>query len=104
MTSTSAGVDSVTFNAVSDPDDGTLSYAIYRDGGKTPIATITATSWPWALPVLHYRDSGLAAGSSHTYTVTASDGVNTSAKSLASAAVKVSASSPPLELLADGAC
>jgi len=97
VTSTSAGVDSVTFNAVSDPDDGTLSYAIYRDGGKTPIATtITATSWPWALPVLHYRDSGLAAGSSHTYTVTASDGVNTSAKSLASAAVKVSASSPPL--------
>ncbi len=96
VTSTSAGVDSVTFNAVSDPDDGTLSYAIYRDGGKTPIATITATSWPWALPVLHYRDSGLAAGSSHTYTVTASDGVHTSSKSAASAPVTVSATSPSL--------
>ena len=38
MISTSAGVDSVTFTAVSDPDDGTLTYAIYRDGGRTPIA------------------------------------------------------------------
>jgi len=96
VTSTSAGVDSVTFNAVSDSDDGTLSYAIYRDSGKTPIATISATSWPWALPVLHYRDAGLVPGSKHTYTVTASDGVSTSSKSPASAAVVVSSTSPSL--------
>ncbi|HXP20741.1 MAG TPA: LamG-like jellyroll fold domain-containing protein [Streptosporangiaceae bacterium] len=96
VASTSAGVDSVTFNAVSDSDDGTLSYAIYRDSGKTPIATLSATSWPWALPVLHYRDAGLVPGSSHTYTVTASDGVHTSSKSVASAPVTVSSKSPPL--------
>jgi hypothetical protein len=96
VTSTSAGVDSVSFNAVSDSDDGTLSYAIYRDSGKTPIATITATSWPWAEPVLHYRDAGLVAGSSHTYTVTASDGTNTSAKSPVSAKVTVASVSPSL--------
>jgi hypothetical protein len=106
VVSTSAGVDSVTFNAVSDPDVGTLTYAIYRDGGTSPIATITATSWPWALPVLHYRDAGLVAGSKHTYTVTASDGTLTTSKSPASASVVVSATSPsasyPQTVLADG--
>ncbi|MGC9961925.1 MAG: LamG domain-containing protein [Acidimicrobiales bacterium] len=77
VTSTAKGVDSVTFSAVSDPDVGTLSYAVYRDDGKTPIATLTATSWPWALPVLHCRDAGLKPGSVHTYTVVASTGVKT---------------------------
>jgi hypothetical protein len=96
VTSTSAGVESVTFTAVSDSDDGTLSYAIYRDGGKTPIATLAATSWPWALPVLHYRDAGLVPGSAHSYTVTASDGTLTSAKSAASAKVTVASTSPAL--------
>ena len=43
----------VSFPAVSSQDIGTLNYKIFRDGGKTPIATLTATSWPWALPVLH---------------------------------------------------
>ena len=96
VTSTSAGVESVTFTAVSDSDDGTLSYAIYRDGGTTPIATLAATSWPWALPVLHYRDAGLVAGSAHSYTVTASDGTHASAKSAASAKVTVASTSPSL--------
>jgi len=92
--STSAGVDSVTFTAVSDPDDGTLTYAIYRDGGRTPIASVKATSWPWAEPVLHYRDAGVKPGSAHTYAVTASDGTSASAKSPASATVTVSSTSP----------
>jgi Concanavalin A-like lectin/glucanases superfamily len=94
VTSTSAGVASVTFSAVSDPDDGTLTYAIYRDGGRKPIARLKATSWPWALPVVHYRDAGRARGSRHTYRVTASDGIRTSAKSPASASVKVALRSP----------
>jgi len=95
VTSTSAGVVSVAFSAVSDPDDGTLTYAIYADGGRKPIARLKATSWPWALPVLHYRDAGRAAGSRHTYRVTASDGTRTSAKSPASASVTVAAKNPP---------
>jgi hypothetical protein len=94
VTSTSAGVDSVSFPAVSSRDVGTLSYAIYRDSGTKPIATLTATSWPWALPVLHYQDTGLTPGSSHTYTYTASDGPHTTAKSPASASVTVASTSP----------
>ena len=46
VTSTSAGVDSVSFPATWSTDVGTLSYKIFRDGGSTPIATLTATSWP----------------------------------------------------------
>lgn len=94
VTSTQAGVDRVTFTGVSDPDDGTLTYAIYRSGVTAPVGTVTATSWPWALPVLHFQDTGLNPGSTYTYTVTASDGSITSPKSAASAAVTVSATSP----------
>ncbi len=94
MTSTTAGVDNVTFTGVSDPDDGTLTYSIYRNGVTNPVGTLTATSWPWALPVLHFEDTGLTPGSSHTYTVTASDGTLTTAKSPASASVTVASTSP----------
>jgi hypothetical protein len=94
VTSTSAGVDSVSFPAVSSQDIGTLSYKIFRDGGTTPIATLTATSWPWALPVLHYQDTGLTPGSVHTYAYQASDGLHGTAKSPASASVTVASSSP----------
>jgi hypothetical protein len=94
VTSTSAGIDSVSFPAVSSQDIGTLSYKIFRDGGTTPIATLTATSWPWALPVLHYQDTGLTPGSSHTYAYQASDGNHGTAKSPASAPVTVASSSP----------
>ncbi len=97
--STSKGVDSVTFPAVSTNDIGTLSYAIYRDSGTTPIATLTATSWPWALPVLHYRDAGLTPGATHTYRVTASNGTKTSAKSAASASVTVHGTNPAYSYL-----
>ena len=96
VTSTSAGVDTVTFKAVKDPDDGTLTYSIYRNGVTAPVGTLTATSWPWALPVLHFQDTGLTPGSTHTYTVTASDGTITSAKSPASASVTVASTSPTL--------
>jgi Concanavalin A-like lectin/glucanases superfamily len=95
VTSTSAGVDSVSFPAVSSHDVGTLSYRIYRDGGSTPIATLTATSWPWALPVLHYQDSGLAPGSTHTYTYAATDGTHLSGRSPVSASVTVASTIPP---------
>ena len=94
VTSTSTGTDTVQFSAVSSADVGTLNYNIYRDGGKTPIATLTATSWPWALPVLTYQDTGLTPGSSHTYTYAATDGTHLSGQSRASASVTVSSTSP----------
>jgi concanavalin A-like lectin/glucanase superfamily protein/beta-propeller uncharacterized protein DUF5122 len=96
VSSTSAGVDSVTFTAVSDRDNGTLTYNIYRDSGATPVGTVSAASWPWALPVLHFRDAGLAPGSAHTYRVSVTDGKNTTSKSAASAMVTVSSTNPPL--------
>jgi Concanavalin A-like lectin/glucanases superfamily len=96
VTSTSAGVDSVSFPAVSSQDIGLLTYKLFRDGGTTPIATLTATSWPWALPVLHYKDTGLTPGSSHTYFYQASDGIHGTAKSPVSAPVTVASSSPTL--------
>jgi Concanavalin A-like lectin/glucanases superfamily/Domain of unknown function (DUF5122) beta-propeller len=93
--STSSGVDSVTFSAVSTSDIGTLLYSIYRDSDTTPIGTLTETSFPWAIPVLHYRDAGLTPGSQHTYRVTVSNGNTTSAMSAASAAVTVASTNPP---------
>ena len=96
VTSTSAGTDTVQFPAVSSADVGTLTYSIYRDGGKTPVATLTATSWPWALPVLTYQDKGLAPGSVHTYSYAATDGTHLSGQSPASAPVTVASASPAL--------
>ena len=93
VTSTSSGVDSVSFPAVSSRDVGTLSYAIYRDGTK--IATADATSWPWALPVVRYRDAGLAPGSRHTYSYTVSDGHHVTKQSPVSAQVTVTGTNPP---------
>ena len=92
VTSTSSGVDSVSFPAVSSRDVGTLSYAIYRDGTK--IATVDATSWPWALPVVRYRDAGLKAGSRHTYSYSVSDGNHVTKQSPVSARVTVSGTNP----------
>jgi hypothetical protein len=94
VSSTSAGTDTVQFPAVSSMDVGTLTYNIYRDGGKTAIATLTATSWPWALPVLTYQDTGLTAGSAHTYTYAATDGTHLSGRSPASASVTVTSTNP----------
>jgi hypothetical protein len=88
--STSRGVDSVSFPAVSTSDVGKLTYAIYRNGRDAPIGKLTATSWPWALPILHYRDAGLRPRSRRNYRITVSDGTRTSRKSSASVPVTVS--------------
>ncbi len=80
---TAAGTLTVEFPAVLDADTGTLTYRIYRDGSNTALATLSAESWPWTRPVLRYDDTGLAAGSSHSYRVDATDGTRTSTRSTA---------------------
>jgi hypothetical protein len=45
---------------------GVWGYRVYRDGGTAPIATLNGAA-------TGYNDTGLAAGSTHTYTVTAFD-------------------------------
>ena len=48
-------------------DSPPITYEIYRDGGNTPIATTTDTT---------FEDQGLGASSTHTYTVDAVDVAN----------------------------
>jgi hypothetical protein len=62
----------VSWQATWDRDNANLSYSLFRDGGSTPIYTVAANSNFWTLPVFSYVDT-VAAGSSHTYTVTAKD-------------------------------
>ena len=80
---TAAGTLTVEVPTVEDADSGTLTYRIYRDNGSTPVNAQTAVSYPWSRPVLRFDDTGLAAGSTHSYRVSASDGTFTSAKSAA---------------------
>jgi hypothetical protein len=64
-------------------DASPITYRVYRDGDPTPVGETTATS---------YSDVGLAAGSTHTYTVDAVDpSDNASAMSGASDPVTVAA-------------
>ena len=94
VTATAAGRLTIVANGVADNNDGVLTYRLYRDGGNTPIATHTAESWPWSRPILRFEDSGLAAGSSHTYQLQANDGTTNGSRSPASAPVTVSGTAP----------
>ena len=94
---------SVRIRTSTDTDDGTLTYSLYRDGGTTPIWTSTANSLWWTRPQLTFNDTGLTAGSSHTYTVTASDGTNTTTSVPVSAVVPSTTGVYDSKVLADGA-
>jgi Glycosyl hydrolase family 26 len=83
--STSPGAIDVGWAASTDDRATTLVYQVYRDGGASPIGSVTSSS----TTTVSFSDSGLAAGSVHTYEVTANDGTNTSARSEASDPVTV---------------
>lgn len=79
---TAAAPNSTTINlswTASTDNVGVTSYRVFRDGGTTPIANVTGTT---------FSDFGLAVGSAHTYVVTAVDGAGN--QSAASNAVAVS--------------
>ena len=87
-----------------DTDDGELTYRIYKDGASTPVYTTTGNSLFWDRPQLRWTDTDVAPGETHSYRISASDGINTSAKSPAqSAIVATTAESYPARVLADGA-
>ncbi|MGF1343250.1 LamG-like jellyroll fold domain-containing protein [Streptomyces flavovirens] len=87
-----------------DTDDGELTYRIYKDGASTPVHTTTGFSVFWDRPQLRWTDTAVAAGETHSYRITASDGTNTSAKSPAqSATVSATAERYPARVLSDGA-
>ena len=67
------GQASVSWKATWDRDDGMLTYRLYRDAETTPIYTADADSRFWRIPDMAFTDSGLAAGSTHSYRLVVSD-------------------------------
>jgi hypothetical protein len=102
-TSLRPGQVQVSWRASNDTDDATLTYRVYRDGGSTPVRTVTAASWFWSRQQLDWIDTGLAKGSTHSYRVTASDGTTTTSASAVSVKVASAASTYAETVLADGA-
>ena len=98
------GTIQVRLRSVVDTDDNQLTYSVYRNGGTTPVWTGQATSWWWKQPQVTFTDSNVTPGTSYRYTVTASDGTNTSAKSAQVSATAVGAApSYAGQVIADGA-
>ncbi len=88
VTATAAGTTSIQISWSASTDNTAVSgYHVYRDGGASPIATVTTPG---------YTDNGLTAGSTHSYTVDAFDAVpNTSAKSSPAASATTQSTPPP---------
>jgi Malectin domain len=62
----------LSWQASTDDTSTTLTYRVYRDGNSTPVGTVTSNS----TATVTFTDSGLGAGTSHTYTVDALDAAN----------------------------
>src|SRR5205823_7921530 len=79
LTATAAGTSQISLAWTAATDNVSVTgYNVFRDGGTTPIATLTGTS---------FADTGLTAGTAHTYTVSAFDAAgNESARSAPAAA------------------
>jgi Concanavalin A-like lectin/glucanases superfamily len=92
--STTAGQVRLSWQAVTDDDDETLVYRVFRDGSATPLFTSQPTrSTFWILPSLSFTDTGLTPGSTHSYKVDAKEanGSNVSVKSAATSVTVASA-------------
>ena len=95
--STTAGQVDLSWAAATDDQATTITYRVFRDGGGSAVGSVSSSS----TGTVSWSDTGLVAGSVHTYTVTASDGTNTSAPSPASDPVTV-ASGGSSTLFTDG--
>jgi chitodextrinase len=69
-------------------DTGVAGYGVYRDGGATPIATTSGAA------ATSFTDTGLAAGSTHTYEVDAVDAAGNRSLRSAPAGATTAASGP----------
>ncbi|CAM5680047.1 hypothetical protein SALBM311S_05840 [Streptomyces alboniger] len=78
LAATESGKVTIAWRASWDRDDASLTYKIYRDGKL--VARQTKSSAYWDRPQMRYSDS-VSAGSRHRYTITVTDGTNTSPKS-----------------------
>jgi hypothetical protein len=78
---TSSSTIDLTWAASSDDQSSEITYRVYRDGGPSPVGTVVSSS----TTTVSLTDTGLAAGSTHTYRVDARDqALNTSQLSPAS--------------------
>ena len=87
--SQSSGTARVGFQATWDRDNTALTYKLYRDSGTTPIYTTSYNSTFYDRPDLGFLDTGLTAGSSHTYKVVVTDPFGNSLTSATSSAVTI---------------
>ena len=83
--STVPGQASLTWAAATDDRATSLTYSVFRDGGSTPVATVPGGT----TGTIAFTDTGLEFGSTHRWSVRASDGINTGAYSALSAAVTI---------------
>jgi hypothetical protein len=83
------------------PSTGTATnYKVYRDGGGIPIYNGTGADIQLGEGAMGFSDTGLVAGSSHNYTVTASNAYGTSAPASGSGIVTANCT-PTASLSAD---
>ncbi|MFD0685144.1 LamG-like jellyroll fold domain-containing protein [Actinomadura fibrosa] len=89
-----------------DMDNASLKYEVLRDGGTTPVGTVTKTSTFWSKPSAVFYDKSAPGGTAHTYKVRAVDAAGNAATSAASNSVTPSGSGTPGpysgEISADG--
>ena len=64
----------IDLNWTASPSGGVTGYNVYRDGGGTPVGSVNA-------PITSFQDTGLGAGTTHTYVVTAFNATSESAPS-----------------------
>ncbi|WP_426623161.1 PKD domain-containing protein [Leifsonia sp. McL0607] len=73
-TSTTAGQAKIAWTSTYDQDNIQLTYALSRDGNiASPIYTTTKSNNFWNTSAMSFTDTGLAGGSSHTYTLRVMD-------------------------------
>jgi hypothetical protein len=78
---TSSSTIDLTWAASTDDQSSQITYRVYRDGGASSVGTVVSSS----TTTVAFTDTGLAAGSTHTYRVDAQDeALNTSLLSSAS--------------------
>ncbi len=80
--SRAAGTAQVSWPVNQDPDDGTLTYRLVRNGNSAaPVATVVHESRYWDRGRLSATDTGLANGTSYSYTVVVTDSAGNSVTS-----------------------
>lgn len=73
-TSTTSGQAKIAWTSTYDMDNYQLSYALSRDGNTAnPIYTTTKSNNFWNTSAMSFTDTGVAPGSTHTYTLTVTD-------------------------------